>query len=82
MIEAVVRHGYTEIRLHPYQCTEGTFRADICCWHNQNHLDQGQDLWYEGPDSFVPFEEISDIMQCIIYAFTLPETEIGLCQYR
>ena len=26
-IEAVVQGGCTEIRLHPSQCTEGTFRA-------------------------------------------------------
>ena len=82
MINAVVQHGYSEIRLHHSQCTEGAFRDDICCCHNQNNLDQGHDLWYEGPDLLVLFEEISDIMQCITQAFTLPETVIGLCHYR
>ena len=50
MTEVVIQHGCTEIRLHPSQCTEGAFRAGICCWHNQNNLDQEHDLWYEGPD--------------------------------
>ena len=80
-IEAVVRHGCTEIILHPSQCTEGAFRADICSWHSQNNFDQEHGLWYEGPDIFVLFEEIDDIMQCIT-SFTLPGTVIGLCQYR
>ena len=81
MIEAVLRHGCTEVRHHSSECTEGAFRAGICCWHKQNSLDQGHDLWYEGPDLFVLFEEINNIMQCITHAFTLPETVIGLCQY-
>ena len=75
MIEVVVRHGCTEIRLHPSQYTEGAFRAGICCWHNLNSLDQGHDLWYEGPDLFVHFEEINDMMQCVT-PFTSPETVI------
>ena len=75
----VVQHNCVEIRLHPSKGTEGTFRAAIRCWHNQNNLSQGHDLWYEGPVIFVPFKEINDIMQCITHAFTLPETVIGLC---
>ena len=76
MIEAVVQHGCRERRLHPSQCTEGMFRAGIYYWHNKYNLDQGHDLWYKGPDLFIPFDEISDIMQCIIHAFILPETVI------
>ena len=74
MIEAVLRHGCTEKKLHLSQCIEDV--ADICCWHNQNNLGKGHDLGYEGPD---PLEEINDIIQCII-PFTLPEIVIGLCQ--
>ena len=81
MIEAVVQHSCKEIRLHPSQCTEGAFGAGTCCWHNQNSLDHGHDLWYEGPDLFVHFEEIINIMQCIT-PFSLPETVIRLRQYR
>ena len=65
MIEVVVHHGCTEIRFHPSQCSEGVFRAGICCWHNQKNLDQEYNLWHEGSDIFVLFEEINDIMQCI-----------------
>ena len=54
MIEAVILHGFMEIILYLSQCTEGTFSASICCWHNQN-LDQGHDLRYEGPDLFLIF---------------------------
>ena len=79
MIEAAVRHGCTEIRHHPSQCTEGVFRAGIYYWNNQNNHDPEHDLWYEGPDLF---DEINDIMQCITAPFTLPEAVIGLCQYR
>ena len=53
------------------------FRAGICCWPNQNNLDQGHDLWLEGPDLFVLFEEINDIMQCITHAFTMSETTVN-----
>ena len=78
MIEAVVRHGYMDIRLHPSQSTEGAFRAGICCWHNQNNHDQGLTTSMRDQIFFVLFEEINDIKQCIT-SFTLPETVIGLC---
>ena len=44
--------------------------------------DMTSDLWFEGPDLFVLFEEINNIIQCTSHTFTLPETVIGFCQYR
>ena len=79
IIEAVVRHGCIEIGLNPSQCIEGAFRAGFFWWHNQNNHDQGPDLWCEGQDHFVSFEEINDIMQWISH-FTFPQTVTGLCQ--
>ena len=77
MIEAVVLRGCMEIGLQPSKCTEGAFRAGISCWHNQNNLDQGHDLWYEGPDRLVFWKSMTF---CNVH-FTLPETVIGFCQY-
>ena len=70
MIEGVVQHGCTEIILHPSQGTEDSLRTGICCRHNQNNVDQGHDIGYEGPDLFVLFEEIN-IMQCITHPLHL-----------
>ena len=75
MTKVVVLHSCTETRLHSPHSIKGVFRADIGCWYNQNNPDQGRDFWYVGPDLFVPFEKINDIMQCITHAFTLPDCD-------
>ena len=78
--EAVVRHGCTEIDFILLSAlkvrSELAFVAGITRRILTKDMTSG-----EGPDFFVLFKEISDIMQCIT-PFTLRETVIGLCHAK
>ena len=82
MVKVVVRQGCIEIGLHPSPALKVHSELAFVAGKTRIILTKDMTPGVRDQTFFVIFEEINDIIECITMPVTLPETVIGLCQYR